>query len=925
MIEPIKPTNEQARLDELRSLALLDTLPEDRFDRITRTARRLFGVKTALVSLIDADRQWFKSVQGLDASELPRGISFCGHAILREGAFIVEDTAVDLRFADNPLVVGAPFIRFYAGMPLHGPQGHRVGTLCIIDPLPRKFGDADVAALADLGALAEVELNTRELRHALNSATASETRLRAVLDNVVEGIITIDELGTIETVNPAAVRIFGYLIDEVIGRNICMLMPEPHHSSHDRYLRNFKETGQAKIIGYGREALGRRKDGSVFPLELAVSEMILNNRRVFSGILRDITYRKQLENAGLVSNRQLQLTTMLHLAILNSANFSIISTDASGKVKIFSAGSERMLGYSASEIIDLQTLALLHEPKEIADRARFLSIELGRIIEPGIECFVAKARSGKADEAEWTYIRKDGSRLPVMLSVTAVLDEGGSLSGFLGIAYDLTERKKLEQIKNEFISTVSHELRTPLTSIRGSLGLLVSGAVGEIPQRAQSLLGIANNNCERLVRLINDILDIEKIESGNMRFNKLGQRILPLIEHAIQATQPYADQFCVKFVLQADCIDHFVSVDADRISQVIVNLLSNAAKFSPTGSNVDVKLEQIAGFVRTTVIDHGSGIAPEFQSRIFQKFAQADSSDTRQKGGTGLGLSISKAIVEKHNGKIDFETEAGVGTAFYFELPSDLAPKFASQAHARILICEDDPDIARLLNMMLKQTGFSSDIACDAVQARALLNAGQYEAMTLDLNLPGENGFSLLNWIRANEKTADLPVVVVSAAAEQGRDKLIGGAVHVVDWLTKPIDEAKLLKSLRLATMHQLIDTPVILHVEDDLDVAKIVATLLGPTTEVTHAPSVSIAMEKLVGKKFSLIILDLGLPDGTGLDLLSSLPALNAGTPVMVFSAEEATQLSLGNVSAALVKSRTSNEQLLATIQALIGKRHAE
>lgn len=399
-------------------------------------------------------------------------------------------------------------------------------------------------------------------------------------------------------------------------------------------------------------------------------------------LLFGLTARKRSREVVRTLNHQLSESTELQQAILNSANFSIISTDVNGMIRLFSNGAHRMLGYLAGEVIARHTPGLLHDETEMAARAQQLSHELGTPIKPGFEVLVARARGGGADEQEWTYIRKDGSRFPVMVSVTALRDEQLVLAGFLCIAYDLTERKKVENMKNEFISTVSHELRTPLTSIRGSLGLLSSGTVGAIPAAAKNLLDIANNNCERLVRMINDILDIEKIESGNMRFNTVTQCILPLAKQAIGATQAYAAQFQVKFELQPDAEDAYVAVDADQITQVIVNLLSNAAKYSLPGASVEVQLVRQSGFLRFSVIDHGEGIDDHFRASIFQKFSQADSSDTRKKGGSGLGLSISKAIIEMHQGHIDFRSEPGVRTEFFFELPLAAIPAQAGMNQA---------------------------------------------------------------------------------------------------------------------------------------------------------------------------------------------------------------------------------------------------
>jgi signal transduction histidine kinase len=241
------------------------------------------------------------------------------------------------------------------------------------------------------------------------------------------------------------------------------------------------------------------------------------------------------------------------------------------------------------------------------------------------------------------------------------------------------ELERLGRMKNEFISTVSHELRTPLTSIRGSLGLLTGGAVGQFSAQAKSLLDIANKNCERLVRMVNDMLDIDKMESGNMPFELVNQSLVRLAEQAIQATQGHAQQYNVGVQLQCDMAelaDIEVAVDRDRMIQVLVNLLSNAIKYSPAGTAVEVRIRREADSVRLSVADHGNGIPKEFHDRIFQKFGQVDATDSRQKGGTGLGLSICKSIVEEHRGSIDFHSEVGRGTEFYviLPLPSDAVP-----------------------------------------------------------------------------------------------------------------------------------------------------------------------------------------------------------------------------------------------------------
>jgi PAS domain S-box-containing protein len=239
----------------------------------------------------------------------------------------------------------------------------------------------------------------------------------------------------------------------------------------------------------------------------------------------------------------------------------------------------------------------------------------------------------------------------------------------LAVVRDITDRKNIERMKNEFVSTVSHELRTPLTSIRGSLGLILGSVAGDIPPKARAMVEIAAKNSERLIRLINDILDIDKIESGKMVFDFQPVELRPLLEHAIDINRAYGQQFDITFALESSVTNAWVYADSDRLIQALTNLLSNAAKFSPVGAPVEVSLDRRGEMLRIAIRDRGPGIPEAFRARLFQRFAQADSSDARQKGGTGLGLSITKAIVEKLGGRIDVMIVPDSGSTFFIELP----------------------------------------------------------------------------------------------------------------------------------------------------------------------------------------------------------------------------------------------------------------
>lgn len=611
---------------------------------------------------------------------------------------------------------------------------------------------------------------------------ANEIFQRSIVENIVDGLITIDSKGVIGSFNPAAVTIFGYQPSEVIGQNIKMLMPDPYHMEHDDYLKNYHQTGDKKIIGIGRDVKGLRKDGTIFPMELAVSEMVLNGESLFVGITRDIT-----------------------------------------------------------------------------------------------------------------------------------------------------ERTEMDKMKNEFISTVSHELRTPLTSIRGSLGLITGGAVGELPAEANDMLKIASNNTERLLLLINDILDIQKIESGQMAFNFQSVDVMSFLEQSLEENAAYGEQYGVKFVLSNKINDFQVYGDKDRMMQVMANLLSNAAKFSNENDTVEISVAHHHGdTIRISVTDHGPGIPQEFQPKLFDKFTQSDSSDTRQKGGTGLGLSITKIIVEKHGGLIDFVSREGIGTTFYIELPAlmgkkksgkDDSPRQLPCLHeACILIVEDDPDVAALLQRMLAESGFNSDIAYDAEQARQYLsdNPRQYRAITLDLALPGEDGISLLQGLRQNPVTYNIPVVVVSVKADETKRSLQGGAVDVADWLNKPIDSERLLDAIRQAAGPN--GKPRVLHVEDDPDVHTVVSVILRDYCDLTWTTTLAASKDALQNSEFDLVLLDIGLPDGSGLDLLEVIEGHLLPPKVVIFSASDVSAEYADRVNVVLMKSVTDNFRLAEILERVIG-----
>lgn len=596
---------------------------------------------------------------------------------------------------------------------------------------------------------------------------------------------------------------------------------------------------------------------------------------------------------------RIQATAARQAAIFDSTIDAIVTLNPSGSIETVNRAAQTMFGYQEDEV-SRRDLKILFDVATNGDGGF-----LDRL----------RATQGSLDEGvvrELIGRHRDGRTFPVDVALAAMdLPDGRHV---VAVVRDITERRRVEEMKDAFVSTVSHELRTPLTSIAGSLGLLSGGAAGPLPEGAHKLVGIAHANSQRLVRLINDILDVEKLEAGKLVLQLASVDLREIAVRSIEGVRGYADGLDVALTL-ADGEPVPVRGDEDRLIQVVTNLLSNAAKFSPRGGEVKVAVDPETRIARLSVIDQGPGISEAFRSRIFQKFAQADSTDTRAKGGTGLGLAIAREIAERHGGRLWFESTEGEGAAFHLDLPLDHDENATPVPSGRLLICADDAAAAENLVEMLAVEGFEADVAETGREALERARSDGYVAALIDLRLPDTDGISVIRALRSRPETRALPIVAVSGDIARGKAR--GRSLEIVDWVEKPFDQSRIRQAIGAVLGGDR--RPVVLHIDDDRDILEVTRAALMDVADVTPAESLADARRLLRQLRPDLVILDLGLPDGSGLEILPDLTDEAGRTiPVVVYSAQEIDGDLAPAVEAVLTKSRMSLTQLARTVRRL-------
>jgi signal transduction histidine kinase/CheY-like chemotaxis protein len=517
----------------------------------------------------------------------------------------------------------------------------------------------------------------------------------------------------------------------------------------------------------------------------------------------------------------------LQNAILTSANFSIIATDEKGIIQLFNVGAERMLGYAAAEVVNRISPSDIHDPQEVRARAEALSVELATTIAPGFEALAFKASRGIEDSYDLTYICKDGSRFPAIVSITALRDDYGDIIGYLLIGADNSARKlaesklkeamtaaeKANRAKTDFLSSMSHELRTPLNAILGFAQLLESGAPSPTPSQKRNLDQILKAGWY-LLELINEVLDLALIESGKVSLSRESVSLVEVVLECRAMIEPQAQKRGIVLTFPRFAAPYFIKADRTRVKQVLINLLFNAIKYNKPQGSVTVEYTlRPKDVIRICVRDTGAGLTPEQLAQLFQPFNRLGK-ETGAEEGTGIGLIVTKKLVEMMGGAIGVESVAGEGSVFWIEMDLATEPRFASReadivpsrpqaapgAPLRTLLyVEDNPANLELVEeLVARRRDLRMLSAADGNLGIEFARAYQPDVILMDINLPGISGVQAMKILRADPSTAHIPIIALSANAVP-RDIARGLDAGFFNYLTKPIKVDQFMAALEIA------------------------------------------------------------------------------------------------------------------------------
>ena len=853
---------EVQRLDALRHLQILDTDADPAFDNLTQVAASLFNVPMVLVSLVDEHRQWFKSRVGVVFTELPRQGSFCSYAIQSNELFVVEDARLDPRFSNTPFVTGPPHIRFYAGMPIRSENGFNVGTLCLIGIEPRQLNAADRHHLTLLAKQAEqlLYLHYRTLQLALQTqqSAATNARYAAIIDSAAAGIVHIDGFGRILQLNDFALRMLGYQRDEVLGRNIKMLMPEHWAAQHDGYLAAYQATGVKNVIGSGREVAAQHKNGTHIPVHLAVSEVhsdadaSVPASREYIGILSDLRAvaaaraREQHERAllqvlhrGLTDYHALvegnTLWQFLKEALKNLTHSEygligeVIKRDGAPALKIHAisdlswneptrqlmqqlrdgemllSNPRSMLGQVFASGKTVLSNDMLKDPRggALPEGHPVLHRYLGvPIVDRGevIGMYAIANAAQDYDEALVEWLQPFNSTCALLINLYRQLNEQQRFTEELKAARDLAERSS--KAKTDFLSSMSHELRTPLNAILGFAQLLGNGKQ-PLNERQQRQVDQILRSGHHLLSLINEVLDLARIESGHTQVSLEPIKLQEVIDETLEIVNALASSQAISLKVELENTHScFIEADYTRLKQILINLLSNAIKYNRPSGSVTLRCQLRESKVHISVSDTGIGIAAEQIEMLFEPFNRLGAEHSSIEG-TGVGLALTRKLARLMHTDIYVESTLGEGSIFYFELPlvSVQAPRSVNELNViepavqsqrpkkhQILYIEDNPENQRLMQELCDEIeDVQLRCVCSAETGFEVACSEQPDLILLDIDLPGMSGFQVGRMLKNNPMTTAIPLLAISASCTE-QDKQQANALGFAGFYSKPFN-----------------------------------------------------------------------------------------------------------------------------------------
>jgi PAS domain S-box-containing protein len=682
-----------------------------------------------------------------------------------------------------------------------------------------------VALISVTGTVLVLAANTLlRYRQLMAQMRASESRLQAIVDTAADGLVTMDSRGNIVSINPSAETLFGWTDEELIGRNGEMLLHGEHGARYDTYLRDYLQGGASQLPSLGDEVIGRRKDGSLVPIRLAIGEVrIPRQQSLFVAFITDISERKSMERA--LQDRERQYRSL----ILNipGAVFRCLP-EAPWTMLFMSERVETLTGWPAQDFISgrVSLVTLIHPE----DYARVVKEAFGAI------------GQGMSYAVEYRIIHRDGSIHWVWGSGTAITDADGKLEWIDGMLLDISERRSMEEdlrdaknraeqaaaAKGAFLANMSHEIRTPMNAIIGFTELLLGGHL-EVQQRRH--LGTVRHSARSLLGLLNDILDTAKLEKGAFELDLVDFSLLDLCKQITASLRLTAESKGLQLALDYHpALGEFYQGDPLRIQQIVTNLLGNAIKFTDRGW---VRLEVLGshGRINIRVSDTGVGIAADRLDRIFAPFAQADASMSRRFGGTGLGTTIARQLTELMGGEITVESQVGVGSVFQVMLPLAAGTAVAerprlAQVHLptlHILVADDVPQNLELLSLALGKAGHRVTTARDGGEAVALFLADSFDVVLMDVQMPGTDGLEATRQIRRAEMQRGVPAtpIIALTASVMEEDRRAAREAGMDGFTPKPVELPRLL-----AEIAQVVGIAFERHADDPMSRAAAPAPL---------------------------------------------------------------------------------------------------